>query len=78
VGRVVQHIISKESCLLGAHNESWAETKGEGTTSKEVDTGSEEPLLQIFSNFLIHYIEADESTITSNVLDVATFFLNSG
>jgi len=73
----VQHIISKESCLLRAQNESRAQTKSKGTTSKEVDAGSEEPLLQIFSNFHIHYIKADESTITSNVLDVPTFFLNT-
>ena len=74
----MQHVVSEDSSLLGPQDKSRAKTEGEGTAAEEVDARTEEPLLQVVSDFWALNIEADEGAVTTQVLYVATLFLDTG
>lgn len=74
----MQHVVSEDSSLLGPQNKGRAETEREGTAAEEVDARVEEPLLQVVSDFRALHIEADEGTVTTQVLYVATLLLDTG
>lgn len=77
VCRVVQHVLSEDGTLLGSQDKSRAQTEGECTASEQVDAGAEEPFLQIISDFLVLYVEADEGTLPSYVRDITSLLLDA-
>ena len=72
IGMVVTDGLSKVSCMCGAQDHGWPQTKRVNIDASHDNTTLQEPILHRVSGFSILAIEGDGCTETANIGNVAT------